>query len=181
MFYKFLRTIIGLLNESKIDYMITGSVASTYYSEPRMTRDIDLVIDLNEQKARHLTELSKSNGFYSDDIIAAARQKNMCNILDTASGWKADLIVLKEREFSQKEFQRRKEAKLSDITTYIACPEDIILSKIEWSKQSQSATQKSDIVSIFKSQDVHLDSEYLFYWAEKLGILNELNFYFQEK
>ncbi len=36
------------LNQVRIEYMVTGSVASILYGEPRMTHDIDLVIKLSE-------------------------------------------------------------------------------------------------------------------------------------
>ena len=38
------------LNSSDVPYMITGAVASTIYGEPRLTQDIDLVLDLGAER-----------------------------------------------------------------------------------------------------------------------------------
>jgi hypothetical protein len=41
------RIFVSRLNKLSIPYMITGAVASIIYGEPRLTNDIDLVINLN--------------------------------------------------------------------------------------------------------------------------------------
>ena len=40
------------LNSKKIPYAVTGSVASIIYGQPRMTHDIDIVINLNTNRVR---------------------------------------------------------------------------------------------------------------------------------
>jgi hypothetical protein len=39
-----LRDITKRFDEAGFDYMLTGSIALNYYAEPRMTRDIDIVV-----------------------------------------------------------------------------------------------------------------------------------------
>ena len=41
-----LKEIGGLLDRAGIAYMITGSTAANFYTVPRMTRDIDIVVEL---------------------------------------------------------------------------------------------------------------------------------------
>ncbi len=36
--------VVARLEDAGIDYMLTGSVAMSVYVEPRMTRDIDVVV-----------------------------------------------------------------------------------------------------------------------------------------
>jgi len=38
------------LNDSAVSYMITGSVASIIYGEPRLTHDIDIVLELSSSQ-----------------------------------------------------------------------------------------------------------------------------------
>jgi hypothetical protein len=40
------RDVAHKLTETGIAYMLTGSLAINYYSRPRMTRDIDLVVEV---------------------------------------------------------------------------------------------------------------------------------------
>lgn len=41
-----LKLVTARLEAAGIAYMITGSIAAGYYAEPRMTRDVDLVVEL---------------------------------------------------------------------------------------------------------------------------------------
>jgi hypothetical protein len=60
-----------------------------------------------------VSQVSKA-GYYVDANHAreALRQRRQFNVIDAASGWKADLIVRKERAFSREEFRRRLPAKV---------------------------------------------------------------------
>ncbi len=40
--------LVGLLTAIGVDYMITGPVALALYDVPRMTRDVDVVIDVHQ-------------------------------------------------------------------------------------------------------------------------------------
>lgn len=46
-----LRIVASRLETAHLPYMVTGSVAANYYGVPRMTRDIDLVIEVSPQDA----------------------------------------------------------------------------------------------------------------------------------
>ncbi len=52
-----LRTVVGLLETAGIPHMVVGSYASSFHGEPRMTRDIDLVVDPSEQGLRVVVDL----------------------------------------------------------------------------------------------------------------------------
>ncbi len=39
-----LRHVVGTLEEARIEYMITGSIASSLQGEPRATHDLDVVV-----------------------------------------------------------------------------------------------------------------------------------------
>jgi hypothetical protein len=45
-------TVTGRLETADIPYMITGSMAANYYTVPRMTRDIDIVVELSKCSLR---------------------------------------------------------------------------------------------------------------------------------
>lgn len=52
-----LKLVAERLERAGIAYMISGSVALSYYAEPRLTRDIDIVIELKSGDAERLTDL----------------------------------------------------------------------------------------------------------------------------
>ncbi len=169
---EFLGTIVAWLDEAEIPHMLAGSMASTYHGEPRMTRDIDMVIDPTpEAMNRFIASLVRPR-FYVDDAEGAVRRRGMCNVIDTDTGWKVDLIVRKDRPFSLEEFQRRERALIGDIPLFVATAEDTVLAKLEWRSRSGSDRQFDDVVSVLAAQDVDLD--YLRHWSRELDVAESL-------
>ncbi len=52
------------LNETGIHYMVTGSVASIVYGQPRLTHDIDFVVDLATSDLQRLSTVFPASEFY---------------------------------------------------------------------------------------------------------------------
>jgi hypothetical protein len=52
------------LNSINARYMITGAVASTIYGEPRLTQDIDVVLDLDRSGVPRLTAAFPADQYY---------------------------------------------------------------------------------------------------------------------
>lgn len=55
---------------------------------------------------------------------------------------------------------------------WVASPEDIILQKLLWSRNSQSEKQWRDVLGILKLQAPSLDYAYLTQWAENLNLVD---------
>ena len=119
--------------------MLTGSVAASYHGCPRATHDADLVIDPTPAQLDDLVEGLAAAGFYVDPNGAreALRRRAQFNAIETRYACKIDLIVRRDRPFSEAEFARRVTADCRfgrDIS--IVMPEDAILSKLEWARKS---------------------------------------------
>ncbi len=97
----------------------------------------------------------------------------MFNVIDLATGWKIDLILLKSRSFSQEEFHRRQQITLHELAIFVATAEDVIISKLEWSKLGQSKRHIEDVAGILKLRWESLDLSYLEKWIEDLGLKKE--------
>lgn len=157
--------------------MVTGSLVSAVHGEPRATRDLDVVIDPEPADVELLVAEFPSDRFYVNDAQAALARRDMFNILDLTSGWKADLIIRKDRPFSREELARRQPATIAGVETYISTPEDAILSKTEWHAASGSERQRRDVVEMLIANFDTLDRDYLERWATELsvaGLLAEL-------
>ena len=98
----------------------------------------------------------------------------MFNIIDYASGFKADFMILKNEPYRQTEFSRRKLISFFEIPVYIVSPEDLLLSKLIWIQQLQSNLQMDDIKNL--SEIDILDWEYINGWVENLE-LNTFNLF----
>ena len=169
------RSISNLLEQAGITYMLTGSFASSVYGMKRGSADIDFIIAADEAAIRRLLLLLPENDFYSElnQALEACRRKSMFNLLDHVTGLKIDLIFVKDREFSREEFGRRRKATVGGVPLYIAAPEDIILSKLEWAKLGESSRQIEDAAGILKVRADELDLNYIEKWVSELGLASE--------
>lgn len=168
-----LKDVAERLDQAGIAYMITGSLAMNYYAQPRMTRDIDLVVDLDTGDADRLARLFVEDYYISPDAVQAAiTNRSMFNVIHLGETLKVDLIVRKDTPYRQLEFQRRLSVNLEGSKLYIVSAEDLVLSKLEWLKDSRSERQMDDVRNLLNSV-ADIDEAYLEEWAVKLG-LNEL-------
>jgi hypothetical protein len=168
MQFEVLALVVDLLDEVGIPHMLAGSFASTFHGEPRMTRDIDLVIDPTGESLRDFVDHIDRGRFYVGDALTAFQGRDMLNLVDTASGWKVDLIVRKDRPFSVEEFARRIPVTIGGVDTFVATAEDTVLTKLEWCKASGSERQFADAVAVATVQD--LDRAYLARWGSALAV-----------
>lgn len=169
----FLRRLSEALDRAKVPYMVTGSMVSTYYGEPRTTQDVDIVVELSrESLARLLAELPDEDYYVSPEAARdALRRHSMFNIVDMATVWKADLIVRKARPFSEAEFARRQRVRLLDVPVWVASPEDVIIAKLEWAlKAGGSERQLADVAAVWAERAEDLDQAYIERWVAALGL-----------
>ncbi|MCX5644477.1 MAG: hypothetical protein NTZ17_07300 [Phycisphaerae bacterium] len=134
-----------------------------------------MVIDPTEDQLGSFLALLGQDYYVSRDAAwDAFRCRRMFNIVDLAGGWKADLILCKDRPFSRQEFERRRQINAMGRMLWVVSPEDIILSKLEWMKGRESDVQYSDALGVAIAQWRDLDLEYLRRWAGPLGVENML-------
>lgn len=172
----FFQKIIEVLNKWKIPYMLSGSVAMSLYIVPRATRDFDFIIHLLPKDVDLFAD-NFQEGYYCEKeaILAAVKHQSMFNIIDHTSGFKADFIILKNNAFRQTEFNRRVQMDYFGQTIYVVTPEDLLISKLIWIQDLQSAIQMEDISNLVRLDN--LDFGYINYWVTKLQlhIFNLLN------
>ena len=155
--------------------MLTGSLASSMYGIPRATNDIDFVIAPIREELFTLSRLFHEANLYfpRERIDAAFENRTALNVIDFSNGWKADLILREDREFSFTEFRRREEATVEGIHLHVATPEDVLIAKLEWCAISPSERQIGDVVGILQIQRENLDIEYITRWVEALGLAEQ--------
>jgi hypothetical protein len=169
--------LVRSLDAAGIPFMIAGSFASSAHGLPRTTQDLDVVVDPPSPEALDALIRSLSPEEYYVDASAARdalRHRSMFNVVDHASGWKVDFIVRKNRVFSRDEFARRMKFVLLDVPVYVASPEDTIVAKLEWSKQSDgSERQRRDVAGILAIVGQELDRAYIERWVADLDLTDE--------
>ena len=66
------RDVSARLNRAGIPFMLTGSMAMTAYSEPRMTRDVDVVIAAQPEDAARLIAAFEPDYYIDAESVARA-------------------------------------------------------------------------------------------------------------
>ncbi len=151
-----------------IGYMLTGSLAMAYYARPRMTRDIDVVIELAAEAVGVLkTALGADYHVDADAIADALREQRPWNTIHLPTVVKIDLIPRKQGEYRRTEFERRRRVDFAGVELWIVSREDLILSKLDWARDSRSELQLRDVRHLLEGP---LDQEYLQRWAAHLGV-----------
>lgn len=167
-----LRLVANRLDEASVAYMVSGSVAMSYYAEPRMTRDIDIVIELGVTGADRMVQLF-SDQFHCDvEVIRdAIRRRSMFNLIHTQLVVKVDFIVRQESPYRLTEFDRRRSVQLAGFQIWIVSPEDLVLSKLVWAKPSHSELQLADVRNLVATIST-LDWPYIETWAARLDVMD---------
>ena len=163
-----LRDFVEKLNELGIDYMVTGSFAMSAYGEIRMTRDIDVVIQLPENKVRPFTEFFEGEYYVSDESIRRAiENRSMFNVISHVHGGKIDCIIMKDTDFSRASFQRKYKVNVANVEFWTTTKEDLIIAKLNWARDSHSEMQIRDIANLTSSE---YDSGYVDDWIPRLQL-----------
>ena len=165
----FFHKIVDVLDKANIPYMLSGSVAMGVYIVPRATRDFDFVVYLQPKDVDNFVS-NFQDGYYcnADAVKDAVKHHSLFNIIDYSSGYKADFVILKNEDFRQLEFKRRVKMEYFDKTIYLVSVEDLLLSKLIWIQELQSAVQMEDIKNL--SQLETLDWNYINEWIKKLRL-----------
>ncbi len=167
---EFVKLIVSRLESAGIAYMMTGSMAMSIYAVPRMTRDVDFVIECTPDDAPRIANLFKADCYVDESSVRrAAREHSTFNIIHSKWITKADFIVRKDVEYRKLEFERRQSIDIGGMNVSVVRPEDLVLSKLSWSVNGASELQLRDAASICASVP-DLDWEYLGKWAGILGV-----------
>ena len=165
--------VAGILEKLKVPYAVTGGVAVSIWGRVRFTADIDIVIEILPDKVDKLIEeLSKSKkGVYIDIeegvTVRELAQRGSFNLIDTESDLRVDFMIPSDAEFGALELKRAVAKKIGEESIFFISPEDLILSKLRWYKESGSDRQLEDIQSIFAISKI--DLQYIKKWAEEQG------------
>jgi len=156
-----------------IEYMLTGSLAMTYYARPRMTQDIDMVVALKPKDIDRVTALFEDDYYVDRTAVSRAiNNESLFNVIHNGALIKVDCIVRKSSAYRLLEFERRREVEFQEVPLWIVSKEDLIISKLLWALDSHAEFQLRDVRNLLASG---YDASYLEEWTGKLGIYELLS------
>ena len=166
------------LNKGKLSYMVTGSAASIIYGEPRMTHDIDLVLELHVEDVQNFINLFPPAEFYCppQEIIKteiARETRGNFNIIHHETGFKADIYPVGQDELHKWAMVKRQKVKIGKSDISIAPPEYVIIRKLQYYKEGGSIKHLRDINRMLEISGESIDKHTLNQMIIKYDLLKE--------
>ena len=161
--------LIDTLDTFGIPYAIGGSYAAMAYSEPRLTNDIDMMISADVAALSRLVDEVTGWEIYISPL------ESILEIVDGTLGAKADFFVAGKKTLDASAMSRRRRKRFyrnPDVEAWFLSPEDVILYKLDYYRQSgeTSAKHPSDIAKILRVIGNELDTSYLEKWSAETGV-----------
>lgn len=155
--------------------MVSGSLASTHYGEPRLTLDVDVVVHLGEGDTGLLAGLFTAKDFYvpPPEVVAAeiARPtRGHFNVIHFTSGQKADFYPSRRHAYWQWAFEHRRLERVGDDEVWFAPPEYVILWKLEFFREGGGDKHLRDIRGMLLVNPENIDRAMLDRVCTELGL-----------
>lgn len=171
-----LAAVVALLDRLGIAYHVGGSFASSFHGVPRMTADLDLVIDPMPDQMEPLAA-GLERMFYIDRaaMAAALREQRSFNAILMDGTFKVDFFIRGTRDYDREEFRRAQAHGLGEgnaIRVRLKSAEDLVLRKLEWYRAGAEVSDRQwqDVVGVLRVSGPGLDWRYVEQWAARLGL-----------
>jgi hypothetical protein len=170
--------MIDALNASGTPYMLVGSLSSNYYGVARATRDADFVVQFSNEAAAEIARRLGPSIILDPQIqfeTITGTSRYVARLADHP--FKIELFLLSEDAHDQERFDRRRPARILDREAFIPTPEDVLITKLRWSRRGKRAKDIEDVRNVISVQASRLDWEYVHKWCREHGtrdLLDEL-------
>lgn len=161
--------VIRSLDALGIPYMLVGSFSSNFYGQPRMTRDADFVLQLANEQIGPLRALLGPELTFDPQMSFETVTMTMRHIVRHPSGFKIELFLLTDDPHDQARFARRRQVDFEGQQAWLPAPEDVVVTKLRWSKGGRRQKDVLDVGQILKVRAATLDLAYIRGWCDQHG------------
>ena len=160
------QVFIVRLNRLGFRYCITGAAAGIVYGEPRLTHDLDIILELSPDQANLLAEEFPESDFYCPPqevlrLEAGRPQRGHFNLIHMDTGAKADVYLAGEEDLHAWALDNRQKIEAGGATMWLAPPEYVIVRKLEFYREGGGSKHLTDIAGIIKYSSGLIDDEVL--------------------
>jgi hypothetical protein len=157
----FFTHVIQVLERLDIPYMVVGGFAAILYGQPRLTIDVDVVVDMEADQIDPFVAAFPIPDYYvsKEAVRDSLRRRYPCNVIQPITGAKVDLIPLPRDRFTREAFQRRRRVTYDDEGRAAAfmAPEDVVVAKLRAYEETESDRHLRDAESVLVMQWGALD------------------------
>lgn len=169
---------VAPLNRLGLRYFVTGALAAGMYGEPRLTNDVDLVVELLERDEIRLHNAFDESAFYVPplEVIHAERSRarhGHFNLIHHDTAYKADVYLVGDEPLHHWALERRERVIVEGEPVWLAPPEYVIIRKLQFFRNGGSARHVRDIRSMVSVLGDRIDHAALEEQAAALGLAAE--------
>jgi len=174
----FFTRVVEVLEQLGIPYMVVGGFAAIFYGEPRLTLDVDIVVDMKEEHMEPFVATFPVPDYYvsAEGIRDSPRRQYPFNVIQPATGAKIDMMPLTTDPLTLGAFQRRQRIPYDQAghTAIFISAEDLVLSKLSAFQETGSERHLRDARGVLIIRGETLDVEAMRRRAQAAGILELL-------
>ncbi|KAB2642156.1 MAG: hypothetical protein DVB26_03490 [Verrucomicrobia bacterium] len=161
-----LDVFIDPLERHGFHYLVTGSIGAMAYGEPRLTNDIDLILEIQSEEVASLIRAFPESDFYLPpfDVIQSERvrmQRGHFNIIHLETMLKADVYLAGADPLHRWAFQHVVHMEIEGRQIAFAPSEYIILRKLEFFEEGGSEKHLRDIAAMMQESGPEIDAVFL--------------------
>ncbi|RKZ26507.1 hypothetical protein DRQ20_02805 [bacterium] len=134
-----IESLLRLLNENKVKYVIIGAFAFPFYGYTRATLDVDIFVEPERENIERLMEALEKYGYDLQDLTIPDFLEN--KILIRQYTLEIDLHPYVKGVSFEEVWKNRKKVRLKDVEFYIPSLEDLI-------KMKESAGREKDLQDV---------------------------------
>ncbi len=173
MFQSILIDIAKQLDGNSIPYIVIGGQAVLVYGEPRLTRDIDITLGIDNTQYERIAKICSEINLLPavENLSEFVKKSNVLPLYDKKSHIRVDLIF----SFMPYELQAMKRANSIAIGKYpikYASLEDVIIHKIFAGRPRDLEDVRSILV-----KNPQYDKAYILKWLDSFSRSLEINFH----
>jgi len=166
------------LNLLRVPYLVTGGVASVVYGEPRLTRDIDLVLQLRPKDARRFAGAWPAEAFYLPPVEVIAEESARSadghfHVIHHQTAMRADVYVPGDDALSAWAFAHKVVRRVEDDAVVLAPVEAVIVNKLRYYRIGGSDRHITDIRLMLRVSGAQVNRAEVERWAARLGVERE--------
>lgn len=166
------------LEESGLQYMVTGAAAAIVYGQPRLTHDIDLVVEMSAKDTWKISRAFPQDQFYCppQEVLeqeAGRILRGHFNVIHHASGFKADFYLKGRDELHRWAMGKRRRIDFEGLSIWVAPPEYVIVRKLEYYREGGSEKHLRDIAGMLELSSEFMNMSALQGKIEEYGLEKE--------
>ena len=162
--------VVVALEQLDVPYMVVGSFSSNLYGIPRSTQDADFVVQLENTSVSSIARVLGPEFELDPQVSFETITGTTRYIMRHAKGaFKIELFLLSEDPHDRERFNRRKRLPVFGRDAWVPTPEDVIVTKLRWSRQGKRPKDIGDAKDVLTMQARTLDWEYLGKWCDAHG------------